>query len=113
MAYQVTDQVTDPVENKLMKTVYTFDEIRYNIREINNKKFTFNGILVGSPRSYNERAGTKSYEFVNYANEYTYWIQDVGTKFIIRTRDTQSETMYFEKNGSHDNTFILCQTILS
>ena len=38
MAYQVTD----PVENKLMKTVYTFDEIRYNIREINNKKFTFN-----------------------------------------------------------------------
>ena len=104
MAYQVTD----PVENKLMKTVYTFDEILCNIRKLSNKNFTFNGILIGSPYSYIERAGTKSYEFVNYANNYTYWIQDVGTKFIIRTRDTQSETIYFEKNGSHDNTFILC-----
>jgi hypothetical protein len=102
---QVVYQVTDPVEKE--QTVYTFDEIKYHIREISDKKFTFNGILVGSPRGYSERAGTKSYEFVNYDNEDTYWIQDVVTKFRIRTRDTQSGDTYFEKDGSYDNTFIM------
>jgi hypothetical protein len=101
----VINPVTDPVEKE--QTVYTFDEIKYHIREISGKKFTFNGILVGSPRSYSERAGIKSYEFINYDNEYIYWIQDVGTKFRIHTRDTQSEDTYFEKDGSYDNSFIM------
>ena len=101
----MAEQVVYQVEKE--QTVYTFDEIQKNIRKISGKKFTFNGILVGSPRGYSERAGTKSYEFLNYDNEDTYWIQDVGTKFIIRTRNTQSGATYFEKDGSYDNSFIM------